>query len=212
VLQTFEDCQAFIAKVGVATILPSKDRYFACLLWATQGFEGEFEANEAFYRAWKWKDELPEKGFAYAGRLFGNSVLLMDRAWLPAVLGFRGRVDVELLYEDGLLRKSSFQVYQELAKGQPLGRKELRQRTGLTDKAGAAEFEKACLQLERLLLITRFGASSLASGWDSNRYHLLELAFPGLVALEREQSEKQLRELLRAVPDKKQNRWLSQLG
>ena len=48
---------------------------------------------------------------------------------------------------------------------------------GLTDKRGAAHFDRACRDLERLLLITRAGSAALASGWDSNAYVLLERHF-----------------------------------
>ncbi len=68
-MKTLADCEKFIDKVGMATVLPGKSP-FTCLLWEAQGHQGSFSGDDpAFQNIWNWKDELPGKKLAFAGRL-----------------------------------------------------------------------------------------------------------------------------------------------
>ncbi len=216
-MKTLSDCEKFIDRVGMATVLPGKSS-FACLLWEAQGHQGSFSGGDvAFQNIWNWKDELPAQKMAFAGRLLGEQVLLVHRRLIPALLGLRGPVDLEFMYEDGLLQRDAFRLWQVLRDAQkPLGRKELRRVLGLSDKSGASAFDKACRELESRLVVTRSGSAAMASGWDSNAYTLLERHFIDLSPLARKESlpivEQALRQAAPAATGAQLQRWLKRLG
>jgi hypothetical protein len=216
-MKTLTDCEKFIDRVGMATVLPGKSP-FTCLLWEAQGHRGSFTGEDvAFQNIWNWKDELPAHKMAFAGRLLGEQVLLVHRRLLPAWLGLRGPVDVEFMYEDGLLQRNAFRLWQVLKEAtKPLGRKELRRLLGLSDKTGASAFDKACKELESRLIVTRAGSASMASGWDSNAYTLVEKHFSEVIALARKDSLAAVQQALQdAAPEaseSQQQRWLKRLG
>ena len=217
-MKTLEECEQFLDRVGMATVLPGKRALFPCLLWQAQGHKGPFSgADVAFHNIWTWKDELPARRFAFAGRLLGDQVLLVHTRLLPALLGYRGRLDVAELYADGELSRDAFRLWETLQKApSPVGRKELRLALGLTDKRGAAHFDRACRDLERLLLITRAGSAALASGWDSNAYVLLERHFDKIEPVPHKCGAALVREaLLAAAPQASSlhlQRWMARLG
>ncbi|MBT9584597.1 hypothetical protein IV102_14730 [bacterium] len=217
-MKTLEECQQFLDRVGIATVLPGKLALFPCLLWQAQGHRGPFTgADVAFHNIWTWKDELPARRLAFAGRLLGDQVLLVHTRLLPALLGYRGRLDVADLYADGELSRHAFRLWEILQKGpRPVGRKELRLALGLTDKGGSAHFDRACRDLERLLLITRAGSAPQGSGWDSNAYALLDRHFDGIEPLPRKSSAALVKEALcEAAPQASSlhlQRWMARLG
>ena len=217
-MQSLQECVQFLDQVGMATVLPGKQALLPCLLWQAQGHRGAFSGEDAaFHNIWTWKDELPAQRLAFAGRLLGHQVLLVHVRLLPALLGYRGRLDVAELYAAGELSRDAFRLWQRLGQvGAPQGRKELRMGLGLGDKKGAGLFDRACRDLERLLVLTRAGSAPQAQGWDSNAYALVDGHFPGLAPLPRKESAEQLTEaLLRAAPQAtplQLKRWLAGLG
>ena len=215
---TVEECEQFLDRVGLATVLPGKQALLPCLLWEAQGHRGDFSGDDpAFQNIWTWKDELPARRSAFAGRLLGHQVVLVHARLLPALLGYRGRLDVEELYHDGELSRPAFLLWQKLSQASgPVGRKELRQALGLDHKQGASSFDRACRDLERLLVLTRAGSAPCAQGWDSNAYTLVDRHFPGVVPLARAESARQLQETFQtAAPQASPaqiKRWLGVLG
>jgi hypothetical protein len=216
-MKTLADCEKFIDRVGMATVLPGKSP-FTCLLWEAQGHQGSFSGDDpAFQNIWNWKDELPAKKLAFAGRLLGEQVLLVHRRLLPALLGLRGPVDADFMYEDGLLQRDAFRLWQILKSAEnPLGRKELRRQLALSDKSGASAFDRACKELESRLVMTRSGSAAMASGWDSNAYTLVERHFSDIAPLPRKDSlslvEQALRDAAPAATEVQLQRWMKRLG
>lgn len=216
-LLTLEECANYLEQVGLATVLPSKAGLLPCLLWKVQGFEGPISGDEpGFFRTWRWKDELPGQGLAWAGRWLGHQVILMHRRLLPIALGARGRLEPADLYADGLLSRPGWQLFSLLSQQKEArGRKWLRQQLGWGDKAGAPVFDKACLELERRLLITRAGSSPQAQGWDSNAYRCLSTHFPNLEPLPHREALAQLEKALQEAAPKASptqiKRWLKAL-
>jgi hypothetical protein len=216
-VQSLSECEAYLKKVGLATVLPGKQALLPCLLWAAQGHQGPFRGDDpAFQNTWTWKDQLPEQKLAWAGRLWGHQVCLVHLDLLPLALGARGPLEPEELYQEGLLDRSAWQLHQLLeGQSQARGRKWLRQQLGWTDKAGATQFEKACLALERKLLLTRAGSCPTASGWESNSYRLVSQHFEGLEPLPHRQARQQFGAALekaapQASPDQLK-KWLNAL-
>lgn len=170
-MKTLEECARYLEKVGMATVLPGKSGHFPCLLWQARGREGPIEeADEAFHNVWGWKDQLPARRTAYAGRLLGSQVLLVHKRLLPALLACRQPIDPESWYRAGQLSRDAYQIWEKLRDASvPLGRSKLKQ-----DKS----FDRAVGELEGRLVISRAGSESKASGWDANAYTLVERLFP----------------------------------
>ena len=215
-MTTLEDCEKFLARVGMATVLPGKAALLPCLLWEAQGHRGPFSGGDpAFQNIWAWKDELPARRLAWAGRLLGSQVTLVHGSLLPALLGARGPVEVEELYQDGALSAPAFQLWRPLSHcREAMGHKQLRAAVNLDHKAGAATFDRACRDLERLLVLTRSGSAPQAQGWDSNSYALVEQHFSDLTPLPHAPARLRVREALeKAAPQASPaqvQRWLAQ--
>ncbi len=210
----FSECEAWLKRVGLATVLPGKAALLPCLMWHVQGHRGPFSGwDEAFQNVWTWKDELPAQGLAWAGHLLGSQVMLVHVTLLPVLLGARGALDAEELYEEGGLSQPAIRVYRQLASAAaPLGRAPLRSALNLKP----AEFDKACRDLERLLLITRCGTVTQGAGWGSNSYALVERHFPKLQPLPHAAARAALRSALQqAAPEAGEaqlRRWLKSIG
>lgn len=210
-METMEECEDYLAQVGMVSVFAWKSGHFSSLLEAAGGkLEG---SDPGFQRIWRWKDELPARRVAWAGRLLGQQVLLVHHSLLPALLGWRGRLDLSELYQDGMVGQPAMRLYQVLQKAsQPLGRRHLRQALGFA----APVFERACRDLERMLLLTRAQSDPQPQGWDSNSYALVEQHFPDLTPLPRAQAQTCLRQAFaRAAPTASSaqiERWLKTLG
>ena len=211
-MKTLQECEQFLAQVGMATVLPGKAGLLPCLLWEAQGHRGPFSgADQAFHNIWTWKDELPQKRLAWAGRLLGTQVLLVHASLLPALLGARGPLEVQELYEEGGLSQPAYRIWKALQSAPgALSRADLKAGTS------ASEFDKACRDLERLLVLTRSGSVARAQGWDSNSYALVERHFPAITPLTHAAARQKVRKALeRAAPEASAaqlRRWLAAIG
>lgn len=179
-MKTIDECEAFLERLGLATILPGKSAVLPCLLWEARGNRERLRVwDEAIERVWTWKDDLPARRTAWLGRLFGDQVVLLHHRLLAPFLEWRGRPEAEELYQEGLLTREAFRVWSALQKAsEPLGRAPLRRASGLASSEDAGRFDRACRDLESRLLLTRAGRAPVASGWDSNSYALVERWFP----------------------------------
>ncbi|MBN9419453.1 hypothetical protein ABS71_21880 [bacterium SCN 62-11] len=210
----YSECEKWLKSVGLCTVLPGKTGLWPCLLWAVQGHQGPFSGwDVGFQNAWAWKDQLPAEGRAWAGHLLGSQVMLVHASLLPVFLGARGALEVEELYEDGGLSQTAYRVYQHLRSASAeVGRAQLRKALGLKP----SEFDKACRDLERLLVITRCGAVSEGPGWGSNSYALVERHFAGISPMAFGAARSALGEILRkAAPeatDAQRKRWMKSLS
>lgn len=220
-MKTIEECEAFLEKVGIATVLPAKDALFPCLLWEARGDRERRRVwDAAIERVWTWKDDLPAQKTAWLGRLFGDRVVLLHSRLLPPFLAWRGRPKVDDLYQEGLLTNEAFRVWSTVEQAdEPIGRAPLRRGSGLSSKEDAARFDRACRDLERRLLLTRAGRAEVASGWDSNSYARVESWFSTeweqAEAWESEEAEETVRAALQhAAPEATERqvvRWMREV-
>src|SRR6266576_1800975 len=82
-LGTVNKAAEFVDRVGIAG--PDAD-------WATRDETGKaLEFSPEFQRLWRWKDELPERRLACAGRHFSSAALLIAPRLLPAAYAITGR-------------------------------------------------------------------------------------------------------------------------
>lgn len=214
-MKTIEECERYLAEVGLATVLPARNQVLPCLLWAARGHEGPAVYDRHFERIWLWKDELPARRSALAGRLFGNQVCLLHRDLAPAFTSWRRApasvAEVRGLYRDGLLSQEAKRLVEALADTDELGRRALRRAVGLAGKADKSRFERACRELERRLILTRAGRASDGPGWDSCTYALVLRRFPDLPRLRPYEAEEEVHSaLLRAgVPESRLDRLMA---
>jgi hypothetical protein len=92
-MKTVRSAAAWLDRVGVAALLPGADLVLPSLWeaitgtraveWGVQREDGKFEFTPEMARCWRWKDELPAKGLALAGRHFGTWAALVAPRLVP---------------------------------------------------------------------------------------------------------------------------------
>jgi hypothetical protein len=98
-MKTVRAAAKWLDGVGVAALLPGADLVLPSLWealtgtraveWGVQRDDGKFEFTPEMARCWEWKDELPAKGLALAGKHFGRwaalvAPRLVSHAWTVA--------------------------------------------------------------------------------------------------------------------------------
>src|SRR6185437_8909599 len=100
-ISSLDAAAAFVDRVGIAVawgktdlVLPSLWRGIAGpdADWAVRDETGKaIEFSPEFRRLWRWKDELPERRLACAGKHFGSAALLIAPRLLGAAFALIGR-------------------------------------------------------------------------------------------------------------------------
>jgi hypothetical protein len=101
---------------------------------------------------------------------------------LPHFLAMRGVIavpgDHQRFYGEGRLRDDARLIWEALEKHGLLATLELRHACKMDTKAGNIRFKRAILDLQRLLVVTHFGAEQETDAWASGCYELTCRAFP----------------------------------
>jgi hypothetical protein len=94
-MKTVRAASKWLDGVGVAALLPGADLVLPSLWeaitgtraveWGVQREDGKFEFTPAMARCWQWKDELPAKQLALAGKHFGRWAALVAPRLIPHV-------------------------------------------------------------------------------------------------------------------------------
>jgi hypothetical protein len=94
-MKTVRRAATWLDGVGVAALLPGADLVLPSLWeaitgtraveWGVQRADGKFEFTPEMARCWQWKDELPAKGLALAGKHFGPWAALVAPRLIPYV-------------------------------------------------------------------------------------------------------------------------------
>lgn len=180
-VRSLEDAAAFVAGAGIAVMWRSRDLVLPSLWeavagspdadWAVRGEDGRpVGFTDEFSWLWRWKDELPERRLACAGRHFGRfSVLIAPSLVASAYVltGRRGDLDDFRGEELGALERELAEAVLELG---PATGPELRLLLGTDDRKGV---EKAVGTLQRRLVLTGAGAVEQDRGWRTIRLDLL---------------------------------------
>jgi hypothetical protein len=92
-MKTVRSAAKWLDGVGVAALLPGADLVLPSLWeaitgtraveWGVQRDDGKFEFTPAMARCWQWKDELPAKHLALAGKHFGRWAALVAPRLIP---------------------------------------------------------------------------------------------------------------------------------
>ena len=92
-MKTVRAAAKWLDDVGLAALLPGADLVLPSLWeaitgtraveWGVQRDDGKFEFTPAMARCWQWKDELPAKHLALAGKHFGRWAALVAPRLIP---------------------------------------------------------------------------------------------------------------------------------
>jgi hypothetical protein len=178
-IRSLEDASAFVDQVGIAVawgkadlVLPSLWRGIAGpdADWAVRDETGKaIEFSPEFRRLWRWKDELPERRLACAGKHFGSAALLIAPRLLAAAYALTGRSGTVDDFRDDELETLEREVADVVLENEPLTGPEIRRLLGTTDRKAV---DRAVARLQRRLVLTNAGAVEQSRGWRAIRQDL----------------------------------------
>ena len=178
-IRSLEDASAFVDQVGIAVawgkadlVLPSLWRGIAGpdADWAIRDETGKATGfTPEFDRLWRWKDELPERRLACAGKHFGSASLLIAPRLLGAAYSLTGRPGAVDDFRDDELETLQREVAEVVLENEPLTGPEIRRLLGTTDRKAV---ERAVARLQRRLVLTNAGAAEQSQGWRAIRQDL----------------------------------------
>ena len=176
-LGSVNEAAAFVDRVGIAVawgkadlVLPSLWRGIAGpdADWAIRDEAGKaLEFSPEFQRLWRWKDELPERRLACAGRHFSSAALLIAPRLLGAAYALTGRSGKADDFRDAELESLEREVAEVVLDNDPLTGPEIRRLLGTTDRKAV---ERAIGRLQRRLVLTNAGAVEQSQGWRAIRH------------------------------------------
>src|SRR5438105_4704702 len=200
-MRSLEDAAAFVDRVGIAVawgkadlVLPSLWRQIAGpdADWAVRdengkptGFLPEFD------RLWRWKDELPERRLACAGKHFGSAALLIAPRLLAAAYALTGRSGTVDDFRDDELETLEREDAEAVLENEPLTGPEVRRLLGTTDRKAV---DRAVARLQRGFVLTNAGAVERSQGWRAIRQDVFARRWKS--SLRRLPSEGEARRLL----------------
>ena len=178
-IRSLEDASAFVDQVGIAVawgkadlVLPSLWRGIAGpdADWAIRDETGKaIEFSPEFRRLWRWKDELPERRLACAGKHFGGAALLIAPRLLAAAYALTGRSGAVDDFRDDELETLEREVADVVLENEPLTGPEIRRLLATTDRKAV---DRAVARLQRRLVLTNAGAAEQSQGWRAIRQDL----------------------------------------
>jgi hypothetical protein len=172
---SLEGAAKYVDRVGIAVAWGKADLVLPSLWqgiskpgadWAVRDEHGNAtEFTPEFRRLWRWKDELPERRLACAGRHFGDAALLIAPRLLADAYALTGREGtVEDFRDDPELEALELEVAEAVLENGPLIAPELRRVLGTSDRKGV---ERAIKRLHRRFVLTNAGSTEQAQGWSA---------------------------------------------
>src|SRR6266513_3217115 len=175
-IKSLEAAAAFVDRVGIAVawgkadlVLPSLWRGIAGLDadWAIRDEDGRPTGfTPEFDRLWRWKDELPERRLACAGKHFGSAALLVAPRLLAAAYALTGRGGTADDFREDELEPLQREVAEAVLENEPLTGREIRRLLGTSDRKAV---DRAVSRLQRRLVLTNAGAAEQSQGWRAIR-------------------------------------------
>ena len=175
-IRSLENAATFVDQVGIAVAWGKSDLVLPSLWhgiagpdadWATRDDAGKaLEFSPEFQRLWRWKDELPERRLACAGRHFSSAALLIAPRLLGAAYALTGRPGSPDDFRDAELESLEREVAEVVLDNDPLTGPEIRRLLGTTDRKAV---DRAIGRLHRRLVLTNAGAAEQTQGWRAIR-------------------------------------------
>ena len=167
---------AFVDQVGIATAWGKADLVLPSLWREIGGPDGDWAIRDEdgkptgftpeFDRLWRWKDELPERRLACAGKHFGSAALLIAPRLLAAAYALTGRSGAAGDFREDELEPLEREVAEVVLDNEPLTGPEIRRLLGTTDRKAV---DRAIGRLQRRLVLTNAGAAEQTQGWRAIR-------------------------------------------
>lgn len=136
---------------------------------------------------WSWKDELPEQGKLYYGKLLRAKPTFVSLAFLPVLYAVHGRAGEDDDYlEDaraGRLSDVARRIYEALREKGETQTKRLRLELGISSNEGRTAYAKAMEELQRLMYVTRVRAVGEGREAYNYTYDLFPRRYPDAVAV-----------------------------
>jgi len=175
-IHSVDDAAAFVDRVGIAVAWGKADLVLPSLWhgiagpdadWAIRDETGKaLEFSPEFQRLWRWKDELPERRLACAGKHFGSAALLIAPRLLAAAYSLTGRSGAAEDFREDELEPLEREVAEAVLENEPLTGPELRRLLGTTDRKAV---DRAVARLQRRFVLTNAGAAEQSQGWRAIR-------------------------------------------
>jgi len=179
-IRSLEDAAAFVDRVGIAVAWGKADLVLPSLWsgiggpdadWAIRDETGKATGfSPEFDRLWRWKDELPERRLACAGKHFGSAALLLAPRLLAAAYALTGRSGAADDFREDELEPLEHEVAEAVLENEPLTGREIRRVLGTSDRKAV---DRAVGRLQRRLVLTNAGAAEQSQGWRAIRQDLL---------------------------------------
>ena len=175
-MRSLEDAAAFVNQAGIAVAWGKADLVLPSLWrqiggpdadWAVRDENGKPTGfSPDFDRLWRWKDELPERRLACAGRHFSSAALLIAPRLLAAAYALTGRSGAAGDFREDELETLDREVAQAVLDNEPLTGPEIRRLLGTNDRKAV---DSAVARLQRRLVLTNAGAAEQSRGWRAIR-------------------------------------------
>jgi chromosome segregation and condensation protein ScpB len=174
-MSSLEAAAKYVDQVGIAVAWGKSDLVLPSLWhgiagrgadWAVRDESGNATAfTPEFRRLWRWKDELPERRLACAGRHFNAAALLIAPRLLADAYALTGRAGAaEDFRDDPELEALEREVAEAVLENGPLIAPELRRVLGTSDRKAV---ERAIKRLQRRFVLTNAGAVEQSQGWSA---------------------------------------------
>jgi hypothetical protein len=135
--------------------------------WAIRDEAGKaLEFSPEFQRLWRWKDELPERRLACAGRHFSGAALVIAPRLLAAAYALTGRSGEPDDFREDELEPLEREIAEVVLENDPLTGPEIRRLLGTTDRKAV---DRAIGRLQRRFVLTNAGAAEQTQGWRAIR-------------------------------------------
>jgi hypothetical protein len=175
-IHSLDAAAAFVDGVGIAVAWGKADLVLPSLWNAIAGPDADWAIRDEagkptgfsaeFDRLWRWKDELPERRLACAGKHFGSAALLIAPRLLASAYALTGRSGAVFDFRDDELEAVEREVAEAVLENEPLTGPELRRLLGTNDRKAV---DRAVARLQRRLVLTNAGASEQSQGWRAIR-------------------------------------------
>src|SRR3954469_22365631 len=155
-MRSLEDAAAFVDRAGVAVAWGKADLVLPSLWrqiggpdadWAVRDENGKLTGfSPDFDRLWRWKDELPERRLACAGRHFSSAALLIAPRLLGSAYALTGRSGAPDDFREQELEPLEREVAEVVLDNDPLTGPEIRRLLGASDRKAV---DRAVSRLQR---------------------------------------------------------------
>jgi hypothetical protein len=183
-IKTVRGAAAWLDRVGIAALLPGAELVLPSLWEAVAGTrqvewgevapDGRNVFTPEMARCWAWKDELPARRLAAAGKHFGRWAVLLAPRVVPHAYSLTGRRGAADDFRAAELSPAQLEVAEAVLASGPVTGPELRALTGADKKT----VDAAVVVLQRALVFTNAHVEEQRSGWGAIAVDLLARRFP----------------------------------